>query len=86
MLRDYPHDNILKVDYLIDSAKGYLSSHDNSRSIQTRIELVLTEMFGPPSLEIFGGSLVYRIQSLRELRRRFENFMGSAVSWGIQTH
>lgn len=86
LLRDYPHDNILKVDYLIDSAKGYLSSHDNSRSIQTRIELVLTEMFGPPSLEIFGGSLVYRIQSLRELRRRFENFMGSAVSWGIQTH
>ena len=72
------------MDYLIDSAKGYLSSHDNSRSIQTRVELVLTEMFGPPNLEIFGGSLVYRIPSLRELRRRFENFMGSAVSWGIK--
>ena len=80
-LREYPNDSVIKVDFLVDSSKTYLTTHDNSRSIQTRIELTFTEMFGPPKTEVIGNTLVYRLPSLQTMRRSFDDFIGSPTSW-----
>jgi len=80
-LREYPNDSVIKVDFLVESAKAYLTTHDNSRSIQTRIEVTLTEMFGPPKTEVIGNAMVYRLPSIQTLRSSFDEFIGSPTSW-----
>jgi hypothetical protein len=83
MLREYPHDNPIRSSVLLDRAQNYLSRHDTGRSVQTRLELVLSDMFGQPSVEFVGGSQVYRLPPLQTMRQRFESYIGSEIDWGV---
>ncbi|MEN6303198.1 MAG: hypothetical protein ABFD96_10770, partial [Armatimonadia bacterium] len=81
-LLDYPRDNPIPMDVLENSALNYSSRYDSGRSIVTRIEMQLDEIFGKQKLSFISGKLLVTLPSLQQLRRQFEQYMDAEIDWG----
>jgi hypothetical protein len=70
------------MDVLENSALNYSSRYDSGRSIVTRIEMQLEEIFGKQKLSFISGKLLVTLPSLQQLRRQFEQYMDAEIDWG----
>lgn len=81
-LQSYPRHNTVAMELLEESAIGYASRFENGRSMSTRIELLLHEVFEEVKLQFSGGRLLIELLSLQELRAKFADYMEVEVDWG----
>jgi hypothetical protein len=81
-LLEYPRENPIPMEILENSALNYSTRYDAGRSIVTRVEMLLSEIFGKPKLSFISGKLIVTLPSLQELRQRFEQFMDADIDWG----
>lgn len=81
-LADYPRENEIPMEVLENSALNYSSRYDSGRSIVTRVEMLLNDVFGKPKLTFISGKLLVTLPSLQQLRRSFEKFMDADIDWG----
>ena len=70
------------MEVLENSALNYSSRYDSGRSIVTRVEMLLNDVFGKPKLTFISGKLLVTLPSLQQLRRSFEKFMDADIDWG----
>lgn len=82
VLQSYPRRNLIPMETLEESAVGYTHRFENGRSLPTRIELLLNELFGDVKLLFSGGKLLVDLASLHELRVKFAAYMEVDIDWG----